>query len=625
MKFVRSVALLALTALLISGCSKDEAEQGQAATETSSQKAGQNSLLTLVPADTPYLGGNLKPVPDAIIDSYLSRFEPALVALQAELGKARAELENNPDKLADDRGARVVYALLQEVDGKLNRAGLESLGFDLSAESVVYGMSAFPVMRTSLSNASNLRATVQRVLDNAAIEASQLEFQGQPYWRIIPDRHDADSDEDVHVDVNVDSDVNVNVDVDVDDVSASNPATGAADDADDVPAVAIYIAILSDHLAVGMLPIAAETAVLPDFLTLEKPANSMAAAKLTEINQRFDYTPYGTGVMDLQKLADELLNAHSLIGQLLASEGHDLAAAVTDQCRAEFNSIIAHTPYIYTGVTELSETVVASQMVLQTRPDIAAELGNLVSDVPVANSSSTFLAELALGLKVGPLRDFLRNKAMAVIGQPYQCEYLQQMNARAQDAADQLNQPIPPMVNNLLGLRVAISSLGAGPSAPESAQGLIAVHVEKPEMLVGMAQMLVPSLAELKLAAGEPPVKIPADILPIPGLVLYAAQSQSALGFSVGEGQQQGLANFINQQAKANGTFLSANYDTATYLNMTGETGADSLDANGSASSAGLAESFQNVYKSMADRSDTRLSFTRDGLEIDSKMTFKNP
>ncbi len=622
MKFARSLALLSLTAVLISACGKDEAEQQKAAAE----EGGQNSLLALVPADTPYLGGNLQPVPDAIIDNYLTRFEPALVSLEAELDRARAELASNPDGEPDDQGERLLHALLQEVDGKLNRAGLESLGFDLSAESVVYGMSAFPVMRTSLSDASTLRATVQRVLDKAAIEAPQLEFQGQSYWRIIPDtdRHGHDADSDVDVEVDTDAGVDVDINVIADRHSDSDPATDVTDD-DDNADVAIYVSILSDHLAVGMLPIASEAAVLPAFLGLEKPADSVAADKLGEINQRFGYTPYGTGVLDLQKFADELLNPDSLIGQLLASEGHDLANAVSDQCRSEFNSIVAHTPYFYTGITELSETAVGNQMVVQTGPGIAAELINLVSDVPVANASSALLAELALGLKVGPLRDFLRSKAMAVIEQPYQCEHLVEMNTRAQEAADQLNQPIPPMVNNLLGLRVAISRLGVDQTAPESAEGMIALHVTQPEMLVGMAQMLVPSLAELKLAPGEPPVQIPSDVLPIPGVVLYAAQSQSALGFSVGEGQQQGLTAFINEKGKANGTFLSVNYDTATYLDMAGQMGAASMDADDSASTAGVVESFQSVYKSMADRSDTRVAFTKDGLVIDSNMTFKNP
>ncbi|HKX54894.1 MAG TPA: hypothetical protein VJN01_02280, partial [Xanthomonadales bacterium] len=193
-----------------------------------------------------------------------------------------------------------------------------------------------------------------------------------------------------------------------------------------------------------------------------------------------------------------------------------------------------------------------------------------------------------------------------------------------QDATDQLNQPIPPMVNNLFGLRAAISRVG-GEAAPQSAEGMIALHVTQPEMLIGMAQMLVPNIAEMDLTVGAPPVQIPPDLIPLPDLVVYAAQAQTAIGLSVGEGQQNGLADFINQEGKSNGTFLSVNYDTATYLDMSGQIGDDSGDSNGHSDMGGFAESAKAVYQSMADRSDTRLSFTQDGLVIDSKMTFKNP
>lgn len=610
MKFAPLLPVFLITALAITACGKDES--ANQAADTATNAAG-NSLLALVPSDTPYLGGNLAPVPDALIDSYLTRFEPALVSLQADLSKARAELESNPDKLAEDTETRVVHALLQELDGKLNRAGLESLGFDLSAEHVIYGISAFPVIRASLSDATALRATVQRVLDNAAIEAPQLEFQGQSYWRIIPDRHDSDDHDFYGDEDSVEPDSG-------DDADVSTDATEPEDKAD----IAFYVAILPDHLALGVLPIAAENEVLPAFLALQKPADSVAAKRLGEINQRFGYSAYGTGVLDLQKFADELLNPDSLAGQLMASHGHDLGTKVTDQCRSEISSIIAHTPYFYTGVKELSETAVASQVVVETDSSIAAELINLVADVPVANAKSSYLAELALGLKVGPVRDFLRSKVMAVVDQPYQCELLQKMNTQAQEAADQLNQPIPPMVNNLFGLRAAISRIG-GESAPQSAEGMIALHVTQPEMLVGMAQMLVPNIAEMDLTVGAPPVQIPPDLIPLPDLVIYAAQAKTAIGLSVGEGQQNGLADFINQEGKSNGTFLSVNYDTATYLNMSGQIGADSGDSNGHSDGGGFAESAKAVYQSMADRSDTRLSFTKDGLVIDSKMTFKNP
>ena len=190
MKLIRLSTLLLISTLALSACGKDDSTAPSAAAAPSS--TDKNNLLALVPANTPYLGGTLAPLPEAVIDSYLKRFEPAKARLQENLNKTKLRLEANPDELADDPAARIVHALLTELDGKLNRAGLESLGIDIRAQTVVYGMSAFPIMRTSLADADTLRATVQRVLDNAKVEAPALEFQGQSYWRYIPEMREYD-------------------------------------------------------------------------------------------------------------------------------------------------------------------------------------------------------------------------------------------------------------------------------------------------------------------------------------------------------------------------------------------------------------------------------------------------
>lgn len=606
MKFARLVALFLVSTLALTACGKDNSTE-TSATEASNS-AGKNSLLALVPADTPYLGGSLQPMPDAVIDSYIQRFEPAIASLQLELDKARMKLEKNPEQLADEPMARIAHAILIEVDGKLSRSGLESLGLEVGGQSVAYGISAFPVLRTSLSDAATLRATVQRVLDNAEVEAPVLEFQGQSYWRFVPDLHE-------------------------DDEAADVIFSDDEDTVDRKEAFGFYFAILDDHMVFGVLPVFAEASFLPALLALEKPDSSAAENTIKAINQKFDYTPYWTGTMEFQKLANELTNPDSLAGQFISRSGHDLTAINSDPCRQEISSMIAHTPRAYSGIKEFSETAVGSQVVVETESSLAAELIALVSDVPVANAKSKFLAELALGLKTGPLRDFLRNKATAIVEQPYQCEALAQMNEYAQQASDQLNQPLPPMVNNLLGLRVAISRFGRGEAAPESAEGMIALHVTQPEMLIGMAQMLLPNLADLNMAAGEPPVRVPAEMIPMPDMVLYAAQSKSAIGISVGEGEQNALIDFINRQGKANGTFLSVNYDTATYLEMTGQLGPDNdfddhdnHDADdGDFNVMNIPKEFQKAQQQIADRTDTRLSFGKDGFIIDSKTSFKNP
>jgi hypothetical protein len=619
MKFARITPFLMLSALALAACGKDDSAESPAATA-----AAGNSLLELVPADTPYLGGNLAPIPDELLDSYLKRAEPMLASLQASLTELKQDLANDAAaQSADDEGARIARAIVDELDGKLNRAGLESLGFDLSPEQVVYGMSVFPVMRTSLSDATALRATVQRVLDKAAVEATSLEFQGKPYWRFIPDMHEHEEhggetvdDVDAGVEDNVATEGEVTVEVDIDLGSDSGPAT-------EEEAIGIYIAILDDHMAIGILPVFAEASVLPAFLALEKPADSAAADTLEEINDRFGFSPYGSGVMEFQKLMDEMADGESLAGQFAKRAGHEFEGLDSEVCRQELQGIIAHTPRAYSGISELSEAAVGNRVVLETESSLAGELAALVADVPVVNPKSTYLAELALGLKVGPVRDFLRAKADAIVAQPYQCEKLAELNDRAREASGQLNQPIPPLVNNLFGLRAAISSMEG--SSPESAKGLLALHVTQPEMLVGMAQMLVPGLAEMNLAPGAAPVRIPSDMMPLPDLVVYAMQGNTSLGLSVGEGEQDKLPGYIGQEGKADGTFLSVNYDAAAYMDMTGSIDMGDDYEAGEEMAGDLAGQIYEEYRKLVDRNDTRLSFSKDGFVMDSTTTLKNP
>ena len=143
---------LALVALLSLGaCGKSE-DPPAASPDTAS-----NELLSYVPADTPYLFANLEPVPDEIIDTYLARLQPVLDSMQSQLSIGRTEMGSTEGENGNDPGTRLAHALLLELDGNLNRSGLESMGFDLQAAKVVYGIGAFPVIRLGLSDSAALR------------------------------------------------------------------------------------------------------------------------------------------------------------------------------------------------------------------------------------------------------------------------------------------------------------------------------------------------------------------------------------------------------------------------------------------------------------------------------------
>jgi len=586
MSYLRLLAIGTVSLLLVAACSKNEN-----AVEVALEKTD-NTLFDYVPSDTPFLAGNLKATPDDVIEVFLQRIQPVLESVQNELGKARQAIEEGTAANQGDDGARLVHAILQELDGKLSRQGMESLGFDLSSNKVVYGMGIFPVMRMGLSDAGVLRATIQRVLANAGIDAPQLVHQGVSYWRL------------------------------------SDGKTGNEP-------VGLYITILENHLAMSIFPPLAEAELLPAFLGLEMPGDSNAATRLAELNAKHGYTAYGSGILDLDRLVEEFITPDTIIARVMATSGHFDPAEMAPECITEIRGLVSNTPRMTMGTRELTTSAIAIQYRVETKTTLAQQLVGLVAGMPVANPLSERLLELSFGMRFGAVRDFLRAKATAIMENPYQCEHFQSLNESAAEAFTQLNQPMPPLVNNFRGLRLSLSEITQTDSLPVNGRGLIAVHVDQPEMFVGMAQMFLPDLSELNLAPGEPPVQLPASLLPIADVVAFAALSTEAIGLSIGDGEEASLPGYLEEENGPAGTFMSIGYDLATYFEYTQKLGnqyaqiQDEYSATDPKQEA-IAQSLGNILastqqaiKSFSDRSYTTFRFTPEGFEADSRMTFK--
>jgi hypothetical protein len=586
---MRLTAVAVTLLLTVTSCSKPEDSPVVA------ESVG-NPLLAYAPSDSAYLVGNLAPVPDAVIDRFLERAQPVLIALQSELGAARTGLQEQES--TDDRGQKLGLALLDELDGNLSRSGLEKLGFSLRPHLAVYGMGAFPVIRIQLSDPQALRDTLQRLQDKSGFEIPQHERQGKSYWRI------SDDHENHH----------------------GGPSPGA------------YLSIQDDHLAMSIFPTSAEEDLLPAFLGLEMPADSNAVQRLTDINKRNSYQPYATGVLDLHKLADVFLNPDPVMLSLMsaaksgmesdsadAGSGEAQFAALSEQCETEVRQIIDHAPRMVMGTTELGTDVMSFQYRVETEASLASELAQLVSGIPLLPEVSTRVFEIAFGIKVGAVRDLLMAKARSIADMPFQCEKLQDLNSSATQLVAQLEQPIPPFVNNFLGIRASMDELPDAQFSPEGAKGVFALHVDKPEMFVGMAQMFLPDLAELDLTPGSPPVQIPESLAQYPGMVAWAALSNNAIGVAVGENEKAFLPDYLDQPASKDGTVLMVDYDSAAYLkltrNMRGHMTQDVHMQN--ASMSAIAEAAKDAYKAMAGRNQISVKFASDSIVIDNRMTFK--
>jgi hypothetical protein len=572
MKFTRTLALIIGTALLIAACSKEPDE----ATAVVAVKVNTNPLLAYVPADTAYVFAALEPAPKEITDVYVSRFQPVLDVMSKHIDQFRTDYAAG--EFQDNEMARFATALFDELGGDLSSESLAKLGISMQAHHAFYAMGVFPVIRLGLSDAQELRNVIARIETKMDFKLPVKELNGTSYWRIAEDG---------------------------------------------MPA-GMYIAILDQQLAISAFPVSAEDGLLAAFLGQEMPANSLASSNaLSTMNSKKGYTNYGSGFLDIQKLAEEMLNPDSATRTYL---GPDISAdfeSFDAVCIAETKSMIAKAPRMTAGTTRLTANEIAMRYELEIESSLASGLVALVSDIPAATQGD-YLLSASLAVQVGKLRNFVLEKVNALVASPFQCEMLQQLNQDAAELVTQLNIPMPPMINNLMGVRIRVDDLDRT-TVPPRGTGLLAIHVDKPEMFIGMASMMVPGFDALDIANQTDPVRIPADMMPMEGLDVFALMGDNAIGVAIGEQNAKDLGEFMAVKPQDKGTFLSVSYDMAKQMEiqlavsekMGIKPGGDQSPVEE------FSEAVRESYKSMLGRSRVDMRFSGDGLLIDSAMTFK--
>ncbi|HEY5775789.1 MAG TPA: hypothetical protein VIS57_06875, partial [Xanthomonadales bacterium] len=181
-----------------------------------------------------------------------------------------------------------------------------------------------------------------------------------------------------------------------------------------------------------------------------------------------------------------------------------------------------------------------------------------------------------------------------------------------------------PMINTLLGVRVMLNDLDPGAAISEG-NGLMAVHVDKPEMFVGMASMMIPGFENLDLANQKEPVRIPPEMTYVEGLDVFALMGKNAIGLSFGEQHVKDLEGFMGAESQDDGTLLSVSYDMGKQMEIQAALAERFLvESDGEQSVVEeYSEAVEQVYTDMLDRSRINVRLNPDGLHIDTDLTFK--
>lgn len=478
------------------------------------QQSATDVPLAFVPDDTPYVYANLEPLPAAVTEHWtqpMQDYWPALVTMyEGMLQDPKVDLS--------ERSRRIVAALLGELKTHANWDRLREIGLKPDARIAFYGVGLVPVLRLELGDPAAFRAEVARVEDKAGAKMAVAKTGAQEYWQIGSD------------------------------------------------AIAAAIAIEGSHLVVTILPPNAGDALKQALLGVTRPARSLAdAGALSALAKQYGFSPHGEGFVDVVRLVERL--AGPLAGsdaEFAGALGLPLPSADA-ACGREFVEIAHKFPRLVIGAEELSlrHMRVASQ--LEIEPGLAARIAAALGPAPGTGAPADGAIDFSLSLPVLKLKDFWLARADAVAAAPYACASLRGLNETFAKSRARVDVTVPPPLSDLTGVRVTFSRFVYAMSAPPDAAGKLLVATSNPTAAFAMAQLSLPALQKLRIAADGKPVALPPDLLPMKLPPAAVAMSDKAIAFATGSDEIAALPAFLAAPPAAAPVFLRMHFSGEVY------------------------------------------------------------
>jgi hypothetical protein len=577
-KSVSSKFILAtlFTLMTLAACSDSDEKSGESAAI-----AAANSLLSYVPADSPYVFASIAPLPEDVMDKLEPQIDRILQSyetmLQEFAATATAELAAESEDNAD---AQKALSVIGELSSLMSLEGLRGAGFESDSRAVIYGNGMLPVMRIEVSDGALFEAALSRIEESAGEKMEVATIAG-------------------------------------------NSVRFFADDV-----AKILIAILDQQVVVSLAPASFNDDQLSTLLGFTAPDSDITdSGVLQDISSQYGYDDYFIGYLDVTKMVDTFTgSATGLDVDLIDLVGH--TDQLSDVCRAEIRSIAGIAPRVVMGYTGITTERFDSQVVVELRDDIAKGMKAWPTAVPGLGGDPGGLMSFGFSIDVMAVREFYEAQLDAIEADPFMCEELADLQAGVAQGRVALQQPIPPMVYDFRGVVGVIQDIEgldmASRMPPTSVDGQFLLALDNAPALVAMGTMMSPELAGLNLQPDGEPVLLDLPQAQMLGGDVYIAMNDDALAMSVGDGAEAELGDMLNADAEDNGTFFNFSMDAGRYYAFIGEAIAAADHDNDSPMTPNMQAAMEDMMSAIAevyDRMSVDVRMTDDGIVIDSAVT----
>lgn len=568
------VSLITLASLVACG---DSDEKGG----NSADFSAASSLLSYVPADSPYVFASIAPMPEDVMD----KLEPQIDRILQSYEVLLQEMAVMANEKSDEAGfnaeeAKKVSAVVGELSSLMSIEGLRGAGFESDSKAVLYGNGLLPVMRIEVSDGALFEAALQRIEKSADEKMDVATISGSPVRYVVAEE------------------------------------------------AKFLVAVLDKQVVISVAPANFSDVQLSVLLGFTAPAANITSTNvLQKISNKYGYDDYFVGYFDIARIAATFTGgASGLDTELLKLSGNndDMSAV----CRAEIREMAGIAPRMVMGYTSISTKRANSQVVIEMREDIAKGMKSWPTAVPGLGGDPGGLMSFGMSMDVMAIRKFYEAQLDAMEKDPYECEYFAEMQAGVAQGRMALQQPMPPMIYDFRGMVGVIQDIQgldmATQTPPTSVEGQFLFAMDNAPALVSLGSMMSPELASLNLQSDGKPVLVDLPQSQMLGGDVYVAMTDDALALSVGKGAQGKLGGMMSADAEDNGVFFSFSMDASRYYAFIGEAMAAAEQDDDNPMSPEFRAAMQEMMLAIADmyeRMSVDVRLTDDGIVIDSSVT----
>jgi hypothetical protein len=393
--------------------------------------------------------------------------------------------------------------------------------------------------------------------------------------------------------------------------------------------LAAAIAVQGNHLVITLFPPKASDDLKQTLLGMKRPARNIAdAGTLQALAKQYAYSPHGEGFVDFVRLV-EILSKPLAGSDAEFAQALGLPAIASDAaCGAEYLEIAHKFPRVVFGAEEMSpqRMRIATQLEIDTR--IAQQFAGAIGAAPGTGAASEGAIDFSIALPVLKLKDFWIAQADAVAAKPYACEKLHSLNDGFAASKAKVDVTVPPPLSDLTGLRASMSKfeLAQGSSKIPDVAGKLLLATSNPMAALGMAQLALPQLQNVKISADGKPVSLPADLLPPGAPPLVVAMSDKAIAFATGAEDVASLSAWLTAPAATTPVFLRMHFSGVVYgwMARSFEAMKQSMPAD-KQSQLQLQTQMFGMYEKWLRSSDFTLTATPTGIRMQQTIELNSP